>query len=137
MASSDEEGEIVPGCVDDYYFIDDMSMPVSLSILPLLWSMDDIKYDLETKVFLRGNCDDGLKSIFKQIVAWKFDLSHEQPEISVLSKDKNWITLQRPRKNFQSTIRTVLVTVHWLHFLRRNPEESTVSLWKYILKAFR
>ncbi|KAF7827079.1 protein ENHANCED DOWNY MILDEW 2-like isoform X1 [Senna tora] len=136
MASSDEEGEIVPEFVDNYVFIDDQNEPISISVLPLLWSTVEIEYDLETRVFLSGTSVDGLQKIFKQIIAWKFELSYEQPEISVLSKDKNWITLLRPKKKFQSTIRTVLVTVQLLHFVRRNPEESRISVWQYILKAF-
>ncbi|KAK4276311.1 hypothetical protein QN277_019275 [Acacia crassicarpa] len=136
MASSDEEGEIVPEGVNDYYFIDDKYQPVSLSILPLLMSMDEIKCDLASTVYLCGTSDDGMKEIFKQIIAWKFELSSVQPEISVLSKDKVWITLQRPRKSHESIIRTVLVTLYWLHFVRRNPEESRMSVWKYLPEVF-
>ncbi|KAI9083279.1 hypothetical protein K1719_034811 [Acacia pycnantha] len=136
MASSDEEGEIVPEGVNDYYFIDDKYQPVSLSILPLLMSMDEIKCDLATTVYLRGTADDGTQEIFKQIIAWKFELSSVQPVISVLSKDKVWITLQRPRKSHESIIRTVLVTLYWLHFVRRNPEESRMSVWKYLQEVF-
>lgn len=137
MASSEEEGEIIPGCINNYYFINDKSEPVSLSILPLLWRTDEIKCHLETKVYLRGASSDGLQEIYKQIIAWKFDLSYAQPIISVLSRDKNWITLERPRKNFESTIRTLLVTIYFLFFVRRNPWEFRMSVWKHIVKVFR
>ncbi|XP_054819328.1 protein ENHANCED DOWNY MILDEW 2-like isoform X3 [Prosopis cineraria] len=136
MASSDEEGEIIPVCVDNYYFIDDKYQPVSLSILPLHMSMDEIRCDSGTTIYLRGTADGGLKEIFKQIIAWKFELSSVQPEISVLSKDKVWITLQRPRESFESIIRTFLVTLYWLHFVRRNPEESRISVWKNLKEVF-
>ncbi|KAI4308435.1 hypothetical protein L6164_031512 [Bauhinia variegata] len=137
MASSDEEGEIVPDKIVDYYFLNDKNEPVSIACLPLLWSKDESKGDLETKIFLRGTSDDGLQRIFKQITAWRFEASYMHPDISVLSKDKNWIILQKPRKSFESTIRTVLVTVHWLHFVKRNPEEFKISVWKnHTLKAF-
>ncbi|XP_028758260.1 protein ENHANCED DOWNY MILDEW 2 isoform X2 [Neltuma alba] len=136
MASSDEEGEIVPQCVTNYYFIDDKYQPVSLSILPLLMSMDEIKCDLATTVYLRGTAYDDHQEIFKQVIAWKFELSSVQPEISILSKDKAWITLQRPSKSYESIIRTVLVTVYWLHFVRRNPEEPRMSVWKYLQEVF-
>ncbi|XP_061362185.1 protein ENHANCED DOWNY MILDEW 2-like [Gastrolobium bilobum] len=136
MASSDEEGEIVPDFVNSYWFENDKAEFVSLSSLTLLWSISEIKCDLATKVYLRGTTDDGLQKIYKQIIGWRFDLSFEQPEISVLLKDKNWITLQRPRKCFESTIRRVLVTVYWLHFVKWSPEESRISIWSKILNAF-
>uniref|UniRef100_A0A2N9HZ60 Zinc finger PHD-type domain-containing protein n=1 Tax=Fagus sylvatica TaxID=28930 RepID=A0A2N9HZ60_FAGSY len=110
--------------------------PVSFSILPLQWSEGDIIGDLETQVFLRGNGDDGLQRIYKLVVAWKFELSYVQPEICVLSKEKSWITLQKPWKIFKKTIRTILVTVHWLHFIKKNSEASKKSLWKHLMKEF-
>ncbi|XP_019453792.1 PREDICTED: protein ENHANCED DOWNY MILDEW 2-like isoform X2 [Lupinus angustifolius] len=138
MASSDEEGEIVPDFVNDYWFENDKGGLVSFSSLTLLWGISDIKCDLETKVFLRGTTDDGLQKIYKQIIGWRFELPHGQPEpeISVLLKDKNWITLQKPRKCFESTIRTVLVAVYWLHFVKWNREEATISVWNKVLTTF-
>jgi len=136
MASSDEEGEIIP-VVSSYWFENEKKDFVSLSSLTLLFSISEIECDLGEKVFLRGKTDDGLHKIYKQIIGWRFELTYEQPEISVLSKDKNWITLQRPRKSFESIIRTILVTVYFLHFLRRNPEESHISIWDKVKKAFR
>ncbi|CAI9786445.1 unnamed protein product [Fraxinus pennsylvanica] len=49
------------------------------------------------KIFLLGTTDKGLQRIFKQVEAWKFDLSDEEPEIFVLSKGNNWIKLLKPR----------------------------------------
>lgn len=137
MASSDEEGEIVPDFVDSYWFENDKEEFVSLVSLTLSWSIDEVKCDSETRVFLRGTADNGLQKIHKQVIGWRFELSHQQPEISVLLKVRNWITLQRPRKCFESTIRTVLVTVYWLHFVKWNPEESRISIWNKMLKEFR
>lgn len=137
MASSDEEGEIAPDFVDSYWFENDKQESVSLSILTLLWSINEIKCDLETKVFLRGTINNGLETIHKQIIGWRFELSCEKPEISVLLKSKNWVILQRPQKCFESTIRTVLVTVYWLHFVKWNPEESRTSIWNKMVTTFR
>ncbi|XP_020240370.1 protein ENHANCED DOWNY MILDEW 2 isoform X2 [Cajanus cajan] len=137
MASSDEEGEIVPDLVDSYWFENEKEELVSLSSLTVLWSISEIECDLEKKVFLRGTTDDGLQKIHKQIIGWRFELSHQQqPEILALSKDKHWITLQRPRKCFESTIRTILVTVYCLHFVKWNPEESKISIWNKMQKDF-
>ncbi|KOM58566.1 hypothetical protein LR48_Vigan11g160000 [Vigna angularis] len=135
MASSDEEGEIIP-VVTSYWFENEKEDFVSLCSLTLLFSISETECDLGEKVFLRGTTDDSLQKIYKQITGWRFELTYEQPEISVLSKDRNWITLQRPRECFESTIRTILVTVYFLHFLRRNPEESQLSIWDKLKKAF-
>lgn len=137
MASSDEEGEIVPDFVDDYWFENDKGEFVSLSSLTLLWSINEVNCDSETKTFLLGTVDDGFRNIHKQIIGWRFELPYDQPEISVLLKDKNWIALQKPSKSFESTIKTVLVTVYWLHFVKWNPEESRTSILVRMLKAFR
>ena len=137
MASSDEEGEILPNCIRDYYFVDYKDEPISFSILPLQWSKDENPDGLKMMIFLRGSAYDGLQKIYKQVIAWKFELSSVEPEIFVLSKDKNWMELQSPRKSFQNIVRTILVTVSWLHFVKRNPEASGKSPWNHLLKSFR
>ncbi|KAJ7960300.1 Protein ENHANCED DOWNY MILDEW 2 [Quillaja saponaria] len=135
MASSDEEGEIVPDCVTNYHFENDKNQPVPFSILPLLWSDDEIKGDPETRVYLHGTSDGGLRTIYKRIMAWRIELSYVHPEISVLSNEKRWIILQSPKKSYESIIRTVLVIIHWLHSVKRIPGASTISLWDYMRKA--
>ncbi|KHN47582.1 PHD finger-containing protein [Glycine soja] len=137
MASSDEEGEIIPDLVDSYWFENEKEEFVSLSSLTLLWSISETVCGLKAQVFLRGTTDDdGLQTIHKQIIGWRFELPSGKPEISVLSKDKSWITLQRPRKCFESTIKAILVTVYCLHFVKWNPEESQICIWVKMLKAF-
>ncbi|XP_004516998.1 protein ENHANCED DOWNY MILDEW 2-like isoform X2 [Cicer arietinum] len=136
MASSDEEGEIVPNYVDCYWFENDKAEFVSFFSLTLLWSINEVECDSETKVFLRGTTDNGLQKIHKHITGWRFELSSGQPKISVLSREKYWITLQKPRKCFETMIRTVLVTVYWLHFVKWNPEESRISIWNKMSKEF-
>ena len=137
MASSDEEGEIVPNCVTDYLFVDDKEELVSFTTLPLLWSPSESLVQSDIGVFLLASVDDGLQKIYKRVVAWRFDLSFVQPEIYVLSKDKKWIVLQKPRKCFENTIRTILVTIYWLHFLKKNPVASRKFVWNYLLKVLR
>jgi hypothetical protein len=137
MASSDEEGEIVPDSVDGYWFENDKAEFVSVSSLTLLWSVNDVTCNSEAKVFLHGTTDNGLQKIHKQIIGWRFELSCEQPEISVLLREKYWMTLLKPRKCFENTIRSVLVTVYWLHCVKWKPEESRVSILVRVLKEFR
>lgn len=136
MASSDEEGEIVPDCVDNYHFVDDADQPVSFDVLPLLWNDTD-DAGSATKISLHGTANNGLQTLYKKVIAWKIDFSSLQPEISVLSKEKNWIKLQSPRKSSADTIRKILVTVHWLHTIKKNPEASKASIWKQLEDVLR
>ncbi|THG04051.1 hypothetical protein TEA_004724 [Camellia sinensis var. sinensis] len=136
MASSDEEGEIIPDCITNYHLVDYKEEPISFSRLPLQWSEDEISDDLSIQLFLRGTADDGLQQIYKKVIAWKFELSYVLPEIYLLSKDKTWIKLLKPRKSFESTIKTILITIHCLHFMKTNQEASRNAVWNHLLKAF-
>ncbi|PON48472.1 Cdk-activating kinase assembly factor [Parasponia andersonii] len=136
MASSDEEGEIVPNCVTNYHFVNEKGEPVSFTVLPLQWSPNETVVQSERQVFLLASVDDGLQQAYKKVVAWRFDLSYVQPEIYVLSKDRTWIVLQKPRKSFEDTIRAILVTVHWLHFLKKNLSTSRKLVWNYLRTVF-
>nr|GEW15243.1 hypothetical protein [Tanacetum cinerariifolium] len=48
-----------------------------------------------------------------------------------------WIKLQKPRKSYENMIRTILITVHCLHFFKRKAEASSSSLWKNLCEVFR
>ncbi|CAL5405446.1 unnamed protein product [Camellia sinensis] len=136
MASSDDEDETVPHTVSNYDFVVDKDEPIAFSELPVQWNESEGLDGKSKKIFLHGTADNGLQKIYKQVTAWKFDLSDVKPEIAVLSKENNWIYLQRPRKSFEETIRTILITVHCLHFVKKNPETSGRSLWDYLSKVF-
>ncbi|CAL5402702.1 unnamed protein product [Camellia sinensis] len=136
MASSDDEDETVPHTVSNYDFVVDKDEPIAFSELPVQWNESEGLDGKSKQIFLHGTADNGLQKIYKQVTAWKFDLSDVKPEIAVLSKENNWIYLQRPRKSFEETIRTILITVHCLHFVKKNPETSGRSLWDYLSKVF-
>ncbi|KAK6919265.1 hypothetical protein RJ641_015169, partial [Dillenia turbinata] len=136
MESSDEEGEIVPEWVTNYSFVVRKEEPISFSNLPLQWTKNESKEGYSMQVFLCGTADNGLQKIHKQVIAWKFDLSFMKPEIYALLKSKIWIKLDTPKKSFRSTVRTTLVTIYCLHFLRKNPEVSENALWSHLLKSF-
>ncbi|XP_048328713.2 protein ENHANCED DOWNY MILDEW 2 isoform X3 [Ziziphus jujuba] len=136
MASSDDEAEALPQFVSNYHFVDDKDEPVSFSLLPIQWDMDSRPDSKKIQFFLHGIADDGLQKIYKHVIAWRFDISNVKPEIAVLSKENNWIKLLKPRKSFEDTIRSILVTVNCLHFAKRNPETSSKSLWDHLSKTF-
>lgn len=137
MASSDDEAEAVPSTVSNYEFVDDKDEPVSFAELTFQWNDTESLDGNKRHVFLRGTADNGLQKIYKQVTTWKIDSSRIEPAISVLSKENDWIKLEKPRKAFQDTIRSILITVHSLHFLKRNPESSGRALWDHLSKVFR
>ncbi|XP_075669468.1 protein ENHANCED DOWNY MILDEW 2 [Castanea sativa] len=136
MASSDDETESLPDCVENYYFWDEKNEPISFIGLPIQWREGEILDGKKQQIFLLGDADKGLQKLHKQVIAWRFDLSNLKPEISVLLKGNHWTKIERPRKSYEDMIRTVLVTVQYLHFLRKNPEASGKSCWDHLSKVF-
>ncbi|GLT50941.1 hypothetical protein SLA2020_243960 [Shorea laevis] len=137
MACSDDEEGTLMESVSNYHFEDEKEEPISFSALPILWSESEAVSATIEQIFLRGTMDNGLLKTHKPVIAWKYDLSNVgKPEILVLTKEKVWIKLQKPRKSYEEVCRTILITVHCLHFVRRNPDLSTKSLWDQLGRAF-
>ena len=139
VAYSDDEDEAEAQfvSVSNYHLEDENRVPVSFAVLPIQWDREAEKNSDATKeeVFLHGFADNGLKMIMMQVTAWRFDLSHAKPEISLLlSKGKRWIKLQKPRNSYQGTIRTILITIHFLHRVKKNPKLSAKSVWDNLFK---
>lgn len=137
MESSDDEDEFAPQSVTNYYFVDEKEEPLSFSVLPLSLNEKEKPDAPKEEVFLHGDGDGGLQKLFKQVTAWRLELEDAQPEIMVLSKDNKWIKLLKPRKSYEDSIRTILIMVQLLHFLRRKPDSSEKSLWDHLRKVFR
>ena len=138
MEWSEEEGEILPDFVDNYYFIDQSEKLVKFFDLPLKWNSVDYDDDSSgLSVFLRGNIDSGDESFSKLVKGWNFDLSSVdgQPKIEVLLHGLHWITLQSPRKSYETLIRTTLVALQFLHFVKRNPDVASGDVWSSLQKV--
>lgn len=70
------------------------------------------------------------------VQGWNFDLSvDERPKIEVLLHGMHWITLQNPRKSYETLIRTTLVSLQFLHFVKRNPDVSRDDVWNSLQKV--
>ncbi|XP_039141583.1 protein ENHANCED DOWNY MILDEW 2-like [Dioscorea cayenensis subsp. rotundata] len=136
MASSDDEQETLPYSVTGYYFLDDSDSPVSFEVLPIQFDDAGEPDACDIQVFLHGSADGGLQKICKQVIAWKLQLQGQLPEVYVLSKDNLWIKLQKARKSYEESVRTTLVTIQVLHYLRKNPETSEKILWDHLRKKF-
>ncbi|XP_047335519.1 protein ENHANCED DOWNY MILDEW 2-like [Impatiens glandulifera] len=132
---SDDETEIMHA-VSNYDFVDQLKYSISFSELPVRWN-DMERLDGQRKlIFLHGSGDDGLQTIYKQVLEWKFNISDGIPEISVLSKGNRWILLQKPRKSYERIIRTILITVHCLCLMKNDPELSRKALWGQLSRVF-
>lgn len=136
MGYSEEDDDTLTRYVSDYEFLDQNEESISFSVLPLQWDGCDIAGSSEMEVFLHGNIGDGPWNFNEQVIAWKFELSYAQPEIWVLSKQNNWIMLQSPKKSFKNIVRTILITVHWLHCVKQNHEASRKYIREQMLKVF-
>lgn len=136
-SDEDEEGETLHYHVTDYHFEDENGQPISFAALPMWDEEEENHCRRRVQVYLGGSADNGLQKIHKLVVAWKFDLSHVQPEILVFSKEKSWLTLQKPRNSYLPTIAVTLVTLRWLHFLKRNPEASRDAIRNHLQKFTR
>ncbi|RYR79868.1 hypothetical protein Ahy_A01g004669 isoform E [Arachis hypogaea] len=135
MASSDDEPESHPLSVSNYHFEDDRDAPVSFSVMPIQWSGSESPQGKKTELFLHGVADNGLQKVMMPVMAWRFELSSVKPEISVLSsKDRRWIKLEKPRKSYEDIVRSILVTVYFLSFAKKNPDATAKAAWDSLSK---
>jgi hypothetical protein len=133
MMFDDDDDGVQPEfkAVHEYYFEVAKDEYVCFSILPFQFDENDKvgDCDSEKKVYLRGVMDKSLYPVHKQVIAWRVELECEQPNISVLSSEGNWIKLLDPRKCYKDEIaRSILITVQMLHFLRKQHKDKR-SLW--------
>ncbi|CAH9100116.1 unnamed protein product [Cuscuta epithymum] len=136
MASSEEDGEIVPECITDYLFYDCNSVPVSFALLPLKRCSTGISDSSSTPLFVCGVENEGIQKVYKKVVAWKFEFSYFLPEIYVLlPKDNIWIKLLRPKKSYEEIIKPALTVVHCLNYVKYNPLETREAVWNHIQKT--
>ncbi|XP_056162711.1 protein ENHANCED DOWNY MILDEW 2-like [Syzygium oleosum] len=135
-SSSDHDAETSSETVSTYYFEDHDNKPISFSVLPVSWSdREDCEDAAAETIFLHGTADNGLRKIYREVKSWRFDLSCSRPEVSVLSKDNICFKLDKPRRRFQDTIRTVLITLHCLHYAKNHPDASGEALWEHLART--
>ncbi|KAJ1266992.1 hypothetical protein BS78_07G022300 [Paspalum vaginatum] len=132
MMSDDDGVEPQFEAVDKYHFVVAEDDHVCFSILPFQFDENDEVEDRHSKnkVYLRGHREmDKSHLVHKKVVAWRVGLDCEQPNISVLSSEGNWIKLLNPWKPYKDEIaRSILITVQMLHFVRKQHRDKR-SLW--------
>ncbi|RCV30697.1 hypothetical protein SETIT_6G116100v2 [Setaria italica] len=124
--------------VNEYYFEDGEKKPVCFSILPFQFDENDkVTYcNIEKNVFLRGIADKSLH-VYKKVIAWKIGLDSEKPNICMLSIENKWIKLLKPRKCYGEFVRSVLITVQMLHFVRKRDQRSCLDhVWDHLDEVF-
>ncbi|OMO51932.1 Copper amine oxidase [Corchorus capsularis] len=132
-----------PVSVKEYVLLDRNAKPISMCVLPLWSEKTKSIGDLKTDFYLEGVTGNGvpIKKITEAVIAWRFELSSPQPEIFVLSKEGElWFALQNPRKSFETTVRQVLVTVHWMHFMKWKYDKvkaPEISVWNHLQQDLR
>ncbi|KAG8051851.1 hypothetical protein GUJ93_ZPchr0001g30743 [Zizania palustris] len=131
----DDDDEPQVDVVDNYFLLDTQDQPVCISVLPFQFKATDGVPECKKDVFLRGTADPGIK-VFRKVVAWRLGLQGKQPEISLLSTERSWISLAKPKNSYQEVIRSILITVQMLHFLKRKPEETEKNLWIHLRRIF-
>ncbi|CAL4998121.1 unnamed protein product [Urochloa decumbens] len=136
MALDDDDAEPRLRAVQGYYFVDDDDAPVSFDVLPFQFDAAEEVPSFKKDVYLRGLADGGLRNVYKQVVAWKLSLDGDSPEITVLCTEGSWIALLKPRPSYEETVRSVLVTVEMLHFVRRSPMASEENIWGHLREVF-
>ncbi|CAO2188932.1 unnamed protein product [Urochloa humidicola] len=136
MSCDDDDAEPRLRAVQGYYFVDDDDAPVSFDVLPFQFDAAEEVPSFKKDVYLRGLADGGLRNVYKQVVAWKLALDGESPEITVLCTEGSWIALLKPRPSYEETVRSVLVTVEMLHFVRRSPTASEENIWGHLRGVF-
>ncbi|CAL5011766.1 unnamed protein product [Urochloa decumbens] len=140
MFDDDDDDGVEPQfkAVNEYYFEVTKDEHVCFSILPFQFDENDKvgDCDSEKKVYLRGVMDKNLYPVHKQVVAWRVGLDCEQPNISVLSSEGNWIQLLNPWKCYQDKIaRSILITIQMLHFVRKQHKYKR-NLWDHLNDVF-
>jgi hypothetical protein len=135
----DDDSELRFNVVDKYYFEEgDDGNPVCFSVLPLKFDeLGEVAYLDSKKVDLQGLADDGLLRVHKEVVAWRVGLNYDQPKILVLSSEGKWIELLKPRKCYEKTVRSILITVQMLHFVKKWPRKRKRSLFDHLCEVFK
>ncbi|XP_062192266.1 uncharacterized protein LOC133895776 [Phragmites australis] len=123
--------------VNEYYFEDGEEKPICFNILPFQFGENNevADYDIEN-VYLRGFADKSLH-IYRKVVGWSLRLDLEQPNIYVLSSEHKWIRLLKPRKCYEKFVRSILITVQMIHFVRKRDKRSCWRhLWDHLHEVF-
>uniref|UniRef100_A0A0E0EKG5 Uncharacterized protein n=1 Tax=Oryza meridionalis TaxID=40149 RepID=A0A0E0EKG5_9ORYZ len=137
MFDDDDDVEPPVNDVDIYYFEEREDKPVCFSVLPIKFDEnEEVSCSDYKELNLRGFTDNN-RHVFKKVIAWRLDLDCQRPKISVLSSDGKWIELLKPRMcYYEKKVRSILITVQMLHFVRKCPKKQERSLFDHLGEVF-
>nr|GEW21151.1 protein enhanced downy mildew 2-like [Tanacetum cinerariifolium] len=138
-SSSEEEGEIITNYVTNYHFANHRNAPITFTDLPLHLTTTTTD---TSSAFLSGTTDNGLQSVYIEVIGWKYDLS-VSPEVYVAKKTKKarngrelkWIRLVKPRNSYEIVVRTDLAVVKVLHYLKKRCEATRDEVVGFLAKS--
>lgn len=138
MFDDDDDVEPPVNDVDIYYFEESEDKPVCFSVLPIKFDEnEEVSCSDYKELNLRGFTDNN-RHVFKKVIAWRVDLDCQRPKISVLSSDGKWIELLKPRMcYYEKKVRSILITVQMLHFVRKCPKKQQRSLFDHLGEVFK
>ncbi|XP_078433034.1 protein ENHANCED DOWNY MILDEW 2-like [Wolffia australiana] len=133
---SEPSDNLVSEIVNEYQLGNEVDEPICFSLLPIQWPENGRSNVPKIPVYLKGSVDNGLQKIYRQVVAWRFDIKGTRPKVWVFSKDQVWYKLEKPRRAYEPIVRGVLVTLQCLVYLRKSPNSSDKSLWDHVRANF-
>ncbi|KAF0899354.1 hypothetical protein E2562_018246, partial [Oryza meyeriana var. granulata] len=138
MFDDDDDVEPQVNDVDNYYFEESEDKAVCFSVLPIKFDENkEVACSDYKEMNLHGRSDNNLHKVFKKVTAWRVELDCQQPKISVLSSEGNWIELLKPLKwYYEKYSRSILITVQTLHFIRKWPRKQERRLFDHLCEVF-
>ena len=144
-SSSEEDEEIITNSVTNYHFLNHHKVPITFTDLPLhLHTVIDTSSDTSS-AYLLGTTDNGLQSVYIEVTGWKYDLSFDSPEVYVAKKAKiaknrgsegvRWIRLVKARNRYEVVVRSDLVFVKLLHYLKWCCEVTRDEIVSFLAKS--
>lgn len=131
--SSDDDIEIVPKSVDNYWLEHGDESPVSFATLPYFKTGEEAMPD--KVVYLRGTQDNGMR-LYMRAVAWKLELTKDMKPVFHLKTEKYWIQLLKPRKSYEESIRSIMSVAQFLNYTLVNPNDPERVVWNHVNEVF-
>eukprot|EP00250_Pteridium_aquilinum_P006808 c16649_g1_i1 orf=128-4696(+) len=131
--SSDDDIEIVPKSLDNYWLEHGDETPVSFASLPYFKTGEETVPD--KVVYVRGTQDNGMR-LYMRAVAWKLELTKDIKPVFHLKTEKYWIQLLKPRKSYEETIRSIISVAQFLNYALINPNDPESAVWSHVKDVF-
>ncbi|PWA62622.1 zinc finger, RING/FYVE/PHD-type, Methyltransferase, trithorax [Artemisia annua] len=141
-SSSEEDGGIITNSITNYHFLNHHKVPITFTDLPLHLTTTTTVTGDTSSAYLLGTTENSLQSVYIEVIGWKYDLSLDSPEVYVAKKSKNrdsecvrWIRLVKARSRYEVVVRSDLVFVKLLHYLKSCCEATRDEIASFLAKS--